>query len=75
MSTDKDLLIKGIKQLGYTVFLMFLAPLILYQAFKNEDHPLFIYVLIFGIIVTIAAIAYGFYGIKIIMDSLFNKKK
>jgi len=75
MHTDKDLLLKGIKFLAYTVFLMFLAPTVIYQAFKNQEHPLFIYVLILGIIIAIAAISYGFYGIKVIMDSLFNKKK
>ncbi len=75
MHTDKDLLLKGIKFLAYTVFLMFLAPTVIYQAFKNQEHQLFIYVLILGIIIAIAAISYGFYGIKVIMDSLFNKNK
>lgn len=75
MHTDKDLLLKGIKLLAYTALLMFLAPFVLYQSFKNQDHPLFIYVFILGIILSIGAVAYGFYGIKVIMDSIFRKKK
>ena len=38
-STDKNLLVKGIKFLFYTIFVMFLAPWVLFQAFKNQDHP------------------------------------
>ena len=75
MPTDKDILAKGIKLLGYTVLLMFTAPFALYQAFKNQEHPLYIPVLILGIILAISAILMAFYGIKTIMDSLFGSKK
>ncbi|WP_353616834.1 DUF6095 family protein [Cytophaga sp. FL35] len=73
--TDKDLLIKGIKFLAYTVALMFLAPIVLYQAFKNQENILFWPVLIIGLILGIAAIAMGFYSIKVLLDSLFGTKK
>ena len=73
MSTDKDLLITGVKRLGYTVLLMFIAPFIIYQAFKNPVHPLHWPVLILGLILAIAAIAMGFYAIKTILDSMFKK--
>lgn len=75
MHTNKDLLLKGIKFLGYTVALMFAAPFAIYQAFKNQEHPLYLPVLITGLILAIGAIGLGFYGIKTIMDSLFQKKK
>ncbi len=75
MNTDKDILIKGVKRLAYTVMLMFTAPLIIWQAFKNEGHPLYWPVLIVGIITAIAAVLMGFKGISTIMDSLFGKKK
>ena len=75
MNTDKDLLIKGLKQLAYTVILMFLAPIIIWQAFKNEAHPLYWPVLIIGLVLGITAIGMGFKGIHTIMNSLFNKKK
>jgi len=75
MKTDKVLLLKGVKFIGYTIALMFLAPFVIYQAFKNQGHPLYWPVLIVGLILGIAAIALGFYGIKVILDSLFGKKK
>ncbi len=75
MKTDKDLLVKGIKYIAYTIALMFSAPVVIYQAFKNEENPLYWPVLIVGLILGVAAIAMGFYGIKVILDSLFGKKE
>ncbi len=74
MRTDKELLVKGIKFIAYTIALMFLAPVVIYEAFKNQAHPWYWPVLIVGLILAIAAIAMGFYGIKVILDSLFGKK-
>jgi len=74
MKTNKALLIKGLKYIAYTIALMFTAPLVIYQAFKNEGHPLYWPVLIIGLIFAIAAIGLGFYSIKLIMDALFNKE-
>ncbi len=74
MRTNKDILVKGVKQLGYTVMLMFLAPIVIWQAFKNEYHPFYWPVLIIGILLAIAAIGMGFKGIKTIMNSMFGKK-
>ena len=75
MRTDKQLLVKGLKFLGYTVGAMFLAPFTIYQAFKNEDHPAYIPVLIIGLVLAIVAISLGFYAIKIFMDALFGGKE
>lgn len=75
MGTDKTLLLKGIKFFVITVGLMFTAPVILYQAFRNEGHPLFWPVLIAGIIMGIAAIGMGFYSVKIVMDAFFSRHK
>jgi len=72
--TDKDLLVKGLKRLGITVILMFTAPFVLWQAFKNEDHPLFWPICILGIILAGSAIFMGFKGITTIVDSVFGKK-
>lgn len=74
MKTDKELLVKGIKSFAYTAGTMFLAPIILYQAFKNTDKPLFIPVLILGIIIAILAIYLGFRSVNIIMNAVFGKK-
>ncbi len=75
MKTDKDLLVKGIKYLVLTSLTMFLAPVVIYQAFKNEGHPFYIPVLVIGLILAVVAIGLGFYSIKLIMDSFFGKKK
>ncbi|WP_435622674.1 DUF6095 family protein [Flagellimonas sp.] len=75
MRTNKELLVKGIKFIGYTTGVMFLAPFTIYQAFKNEDHPAYIPVLVIGLLLAITAIGLGFYTIKIFMDALFGKKE
>jgi len=75
MRTDKELLIKGLKFIAYTIALMFSAPIVLYQAFKNEGHPFFWPVAIIGFTLAILAIGMGFYSIKVLMDALFNKSK
>ncbi len=75
MRTDKDLLVKGIKYITFTIALMFSAPVVIYQAFKNDGHFWYWPVLIVGLILGIAAITMGFYSIKVILDSLFGKKE
>jgi hypothetical protein len=75
MHTDKKLLFKGIKFIAYTIALMFTAPVVLYQAFKNEGHQWFWPVAIIGLLLAILAIALGFYSIKLMMDALFSGNK
>lgn len=75
MKTDKDLLIKGVKHFAYTFLLMFTAPIILWQAFKNQEHTFYIPVLIVGLLLAIAAIAMGFYSVHLVMNALFNTSK
>ncbi len=75
MKTDKDLLVKGLKYVAYTIAIMFIAPVVLYEAFKNQGHPWFWPVLITGGLLAIAAIALGFYSMKVIMDAFFGTKK
>jgi len=75
VKTDRTTLIKGLKYLGFTVLLMFLAPGLVYQAFKNQENPFFWPVLILGLIFAIGAISLGFYGIKVLMEAFFGKKR
>lgn len=72
MHTNKEKLLKGIKLMGGTLLLLVTAPIILNSSFKNQDHPLFIPVLGVGIILFIAAIYFGFKGIKMLMRALFD---
>lgn len=73
--TDRELMIKGVRFLTYTVVLMFTAPIVVYQAFKNQGHPLYIPVLVVGCLLGLGAIIMGFVSIKTIVDALFGKKK
>lgn len=75
MPTNRSRLIQGVKFLAYTTFLMFLAPVVIYQAFKNEGHPLYIYVLILGLIIAVAAIGFGFHSIRTIVSAFFDGDK
>lgn len=74
MKTNKELLVKGAKSFAYTALVMFLAPIVLYQAFKNTDKPLFVPVLIVGVALAIFAIYLGFKSVNIVMDAIFGKK-
>lgn len=75
MNTDKELLVKGLKSFGYTAVTMFIAPVVLYQAFKNTDKPLFIPVLIVGIVLAGLAIYLGFRSVAIVINAVFGEKK
>jgi len=74
MQTNKKKLVKGLKFLLYTVALMFTAPVVLFQAFKNQEHPWYWPVLTVGLLLAIAAISLGFYSIRLFMIALFDKK-
>jgi len=72
--TDKELLVKGLKSFGYTVSAMFLGPFLIYQAFKNEEHPFYWPVLVVGLLCAGTAIYLGFRSVNIVMDALFGKR-
>jgi hypothetical protein len=71
--TNRNLLINGLKMMGITLFLAFLGPFILHAGFSSPDKPLYIPLIIAGILICGAAIYFGFKGIRTIMDSLFKK--
>ena len=70
--TNKELLVKGIKQMLLTALLMFLGPTLLYMALGNKASNLYEVTLIVGGILCIIAIYLGFTGIKTIMKSIFD---
>lgn len=70
--TNKNLLSTGVKYLAGAVPLAFLGPVILYSAFNNQSHPLYIPVLILGGAACIAALYLMFKGIGTLMKSLFD---
>jgi hypothetical protein len=70
--TNKTLLGKGIKYLAMALPLSAIGPVILYSAFNNQQHPLYIPVLILGLIACIAAVFLMFKGIGTLVKSLFD---
>ena len=71
--TDKNLLFKGMKTMGISLVLMFVGPTIIYLTLSNKEKPLYIPLLIIGIIGCGFAIYFAFKGINIILDSMFKK--
>ena len=71
--TNKDMLVKGLRTMGITLALMFIGPSVVYIALSNKEKPLYIPLLILGFLICACAIYFGFKGIKIVMDSLFEK--
>ena len=65
---------RGIKRLIVCVLLCFVGPVVLSQAFKNEDHPYFLPVLFIGLFTMISAISYGAWGILTITRALLQEK-
>lgn len=70
--TDKNLLIKGLKKLGFSLLGLFSGPIIIYLAFSNSNKPLYIPLLVCGIIFSSLGVLYIFKGIKTILDSMFK---
>ncbi len=73
LKNDKHSFFKSMKYFGVTVLFMFTAPVIIYQAFKNQEHPFYIPVLVIGLIFAIIAVAFGFYSVKLLVDFIFKK--
>ena len=72
--TDKEVLIKGIKTMLFTLGLMFIGPILLYIGFSNPEKPLHYPLVIAGSLACIGAIYFAFKGINTMMDSMFGKK-
>ncbi|WP_027126660.1 DUF6095 family protein [Gelidibacter mesophilus] len=70
--TNKNVLVKGIKNLGICLVLMFLGPTLLHLAFSNQDKSTYLLILIIAITACLAAIFFLFRGIYIIVQSLFQ---
>ena len=75
MGTNKSVLAKGVKYLAGSLPLLFLGPVVITSAFKNENHPLYVYVLVLGIIIALAAMFLVFKGITTVLKSLFDADK
>ena len=72
MPTDKKILSKGIKYLGWALPMFFIGPVVIHSSFKNQGNLFYIPVLTLGCIICILAIFFTFKGIKTAMKSMFN---
>lgn len=75
MSTNKEILFKGVKYLLFALPLIFIGPSVIFSSFKNQDHPFYIPILGLGIIFCLGSIFLMFKGIQTIMQSLFDGNK
>ncbi|MEK9755633.1 MAG: DUF6095 family protein [Bacteroidota bacterium] len=65
---------KGFIQVFVGISLCFIGPVIVSQAFNNQDHPFFLIVLIFGSTVLIFSIFFGYKGISNILNGTLGPK-
>ena len=72
MATNKDKLAKGIKYLSGALPLLFIGPVIIYNAFMNKQNNWHYLVLAFGILGCLAAVFFMYKGLQQIMKALFN---
>ncbi|MFD0931371.1 DUF6095 family protein [Psychroflexus salinarum] len=70
--TNKETLAKGIKFLAGALPLAFIGPSVIYSAFNNQDKPLYLPILILGILACAGSVFLMFRGIKTLMKALFN---
>ncbi len=72
---NTNLFKKSLRKIFYFMILCFVSPVIIMQAFKNQENVLFFPVLLFGIFLSSTAIIIGFMGINQLVKSLFGKIK
>ena len=72
MSTNKELLTKGIKYLTFALPMIFIGPALIYNAFINKENTWHYLVLGIGIILCLGGVYMMFLGLKTMMRSLFN---
>lgn len=72
MSTDKEILNKGIKYMAWALPLLFIGPAIIHNAFINKQNIWHYLILAIGIVICTFAIYFMVKGLKTIVKSLFG---
>ena len=72
---NKPLLFKGLKKISLFLLCCFIGPVVVHQAFKNQEHHLYMPVLILGILFLMTAFYYGFTGIRTLVSALLGERK
>ena len=73
ITMNKELLFKGLQRLFMALLMAFTGPVIYSSALKNQEHPLFVPVLVVGVGLCFAAIFFGFKGIRLLVKGFFNE--
>ena len=66
---------KSLRKIFYFIILCFVSPVVIMQAFKNQENILFFPVLLLGVFLSSIAVAMGFIGINQLVKSLIGKIK
>ncbi len=70
--SQKTIISTALKRIIIAFPLLFIGPVIIHSAFKNQLHPFYIPVLIIGCIVCLSAVLLLFFGIKRLVGDLFD---
>jgi len=73
MPTDKVILIKGLKYMGWALPLFFIGPVVIFNAFQNKNNPFFIPVLCVAVIICFMAIFLMIKGLITILKSMTDE--
>ncbi len=66
---------KSLRKIFYFIVLCFVSPIVIMQAFKNQENILFFPVLLLGVFLSSVAVAMGYIGINQLVKSLIGKIK
>jgi putative Mn2+ efflux pump MntP len=69
---NKEILARGIKYLAGALPLVFIGPSVIYNAFMNQQNNWHYFVLAIGIVACLGAMFLMFWGLKMIMKSMFD---
>jgi Family of unknown function (DUF6095) len=72
MSTNKQILSKGVKYLAWALPMLFIGPSIIYNAFMNKHTTWHYLILGIGVLVCSSAVYLMFKGFKTIIKSMFD---
>lgn len=71
-STDREVLVKGIRRMALSVLFIFSGPILIYIG-AGSEHPIIF--LLPGFVFFVLAIVFMFQGLKLILDSMFKSNK
>lgn len=72
--TNKEILVKGIKKMAFSLVMMFAGPTLFYIATTNKEKSLYIPLLIISLLICAGAVYFAFKGLQTIKNSMFDKK-